>query len=164
MLCLIGRSRVVAALQLCSIIAVILLLAFSASAREKSIRKSDLPAPVQKAAEQQINGAKVLGYSTETENGQPEYEIQMMLNGHSRDVTFAPDGSVLELEEQVDLKDMPPAVRDGLQAKAGSGKITKVESLTRPGKLVAYEAQVHKAARRYEIQVGPDGNPLAHPE
>jgi uncharacterized membrane protein YkoI len=145
-------------------VAVMLLLALTAFAKEKHITKSDLPAPVQKAAEEQAQGAKVLGYSTETENGQREYEIEMMVNGHSRDVTFSPDGNVLESEEQVDPEALPPAVRDSLQAKAASGKITKVESLTKAGKVVAYEAQVHKAAKKYEVQVGPDGKPLAHPE
>ena len=140
------------------------LLVISVPAQEKRVTKSTLPAAVQKAAEEQTKGATVRGYSTEVVNGQREYEVETMLNGHSRDITFAPDGSMLELEEQVNLSDLPAAVRDGLQAKARSGKITKVESLTKNGKIVAYEADVRKAAKRYEVQVGPDGKTLAHPE
>jgi hypothetical protein len=86
------------------------------------------------------------------------------VNGHSRDITFAPDGNVLELEEQVDINELPSEAREGLKAKAGSGTITKVESLTKRGKLVAYEAKVRKAAKSHEIQVGPDGKSLARPE
>ena len=56
------------------------------------------------------------------------------------------------------------ASRAGLLQLAGSGKITKVESLTKRGAIVAYEAQVRTGAKRSEIQVGPDGKPLAHPE
>jgi hypothetical protein len=55
-------------------------------------------------------------------------------------------------------------VRTGLRQLAGSGKITIVESVTKRGTLVAYEAQVRNGAKRSEIQVGPDGKPLAHPE
>jgi len=49
-------------------------------------------------------------------------------------------------------------------AKAGDGKILKVESLTKNEKLVAYEAKVKTAGKILEIQVGPDGKPLDHEE
>jgi len=55
-------------------------------------------------------------------------------------------------------------VKDGLQAKAGAGKIIKVESLTKHDQLVAYEAKVQTDGKKKEIQVGPDGQPLAHEE
>ena len=47
---------------------------------------------------------------------------------------------------------------------AAGGKIGKVESLTKQGKLVAYEAVVTAGTKHHEIQVGPDGKKLAHPE
>jgi hypothetical protein len=55
-------------------------------------------------------------------------------------------------------------VKAGLQAKAGEGKIVKVESLTKHDKIVAYEANVQSAGKTSEIQVGPDGQPLEHEE
>jgi RNA polymerase sigma factor (sigma-70 family) len=76
----------------------------------------------------------------------------------------APIGQIVEVEEQVVVDSLSPAVRDGLQAKAGKGKLVKVESLTKHGKLVAYEAQVVNDGKRSEVQVGPDGKPLAHEE
>jgi hypothetical protein len=39
-----------------------------------------------------------------------------------------------------------------------------VESLTKNGKLVAYEGHVKTGTRRSEIQVGPNGEKLAHPQ
>jgi len=90
--------------------------------------------------------------------------VEMTVNGHSRDVTFAADGTILEVEEQVAVQDLPAAVRRGLRQKAGSGRIRKIESLRKRGKIVAYEAEVIKSEERYEIQVGPDGKTLPHPE
>ena len=75
-----------------------------------------------------------------------------------------PDGKVTEIEEEVALTSLPDAVHKGLTDQAKGGKITKVESLTKDGKLVAYEAQVVTGKNRSEIQVGPDGKPLAHKE
>jgi hypothetical protein len=61
----------------------------------------------------------------------------MTVSGHSKDVSIAPDGRVLEVEEEVALNTLSPQVRKGLEAKAAGGKIKKVESLTKNGKIVA---------------------------
>src|SRR5260370_18082450 len=138
------------------------LVVAQAGAQEKQLRKSDLPPAVQKTAEAQSQGATIQGYSSEIADGKLEYEVSMTVNGHSRYVSIAPDGSVLEIEAEAALADLPPTVRPGLHAKAGAGTITKVESITKHGTLVAYEAQVSTGGERSEIQVGPDGKPLAH--
>ncbi|HEV2487067.1 MAG TPA: hypothetical protein VGT08_16180 [Terracidiphilus sp.] len=139
-------------------------LAASAFATERKIAKSDLPPVVLKTAEQQSVGATVNGYSKDLENGKLEYEVQMTSNGHSKDVTIAPDGQLIEIEEQVMLSELPANVKAALQTKAGKGKITKVESLTKHGVLVAYEADVVIAGKHSEVQVGPNGQPLNHEE
>jgi hypothetical protein len=71
---------------------------------------------------------------------------------------------VIEIEEQVDLQAVPAEVRAALQAKAGEGRITKIESITKKDKLVAYEAQVVTDGKKSEVQVGPDGKPLDYEE
>ncbi len=134
------------------------------AAKDKQLKKSDLPTAVQKTADEQSKGATVRGYASEVEDGKLQYEVQLTVNGHSKDVSIAPNGNVLEIEEQVALDALPAPVREGLQKRAGAGQITKVESLTKHGTLVAYEAQVLTGKKRSEIQVGPDGKPLAHPE
>jgi hypothetical protein len=131
---------------------------------EKKISASDLPPAVQKTAQEQSIGATVKGYSLDKENGQVEYEVEMTVNGHSKDVTIAPDGSVVEVEEQVQMGALPTSVQSALKDKAGNGTITKVESITKRGKIVAYEAAVKTASRHSEIQVGPNGESLAHEE
>jgi uncharacterized membrane protein YkoI len=135
-----------------------------AQEHEKKLKRSDLPAAVQKTADQESQGATVRGYSSETDDGQLVYEVALRVHGHNKDVSIAADGSVLEAEEEVALDSLPAPVRDGLRQLAGRGRITKVESLTKHGTLVAYEAQVRTGTKRSEVQVGPNGKPLAHPE
>ena len=141
-----------------------LLLAGTASAQEKKIKRSDLPPAVEKTVAAQSEGATIRGFSTEKEKGQTLYEVEMTVNGHSKDITMGADGSIVEIEEQVALDSLSPEVKAGLQAKAGKGKILKVESLTKKDKLVAYEAQVEINGKKSEVQVGPDGKPLDHEE
>ena len=141
-------------------------LAFTAiaGAAEKQIKKADLPAAVQKTADEQSQGSTVRGYSKDREDGKLEYEVQMTSNGHSKDVTIAPDGQLMEVEEEVALDSLPSPVQAALQSKAAKGKIAKVESLTKHGSLVAYEAQVEHGGKHSEVQVGPKGETLKHEE
>jgi hypothetical protein len=147
-----------------AIAAGLLLLAGNASAQEKKIKRSDLPPAVEKTVAVQSAGATIRGFSTEKENGQTLYEAELTVNGHSKDISMTADGSIVEIEEQVSLDSLPAEVKAGLQVKAGTGKILKVESLTKKDKIVAYEAKVETNGKKTEVQVGPDGKPLDHEE
>lgn len=59
---------------------------------------------------------------------------------------------------------MPRKVQSALTAKASAAKITKVESLTKQNKLVAYEAATIRGTKKGEIQVGPDSAMLPQEE
>lgn len=135
-----------------------------AQEQENKIQRSALPPAVEKAVVRQSQGATIRGFSQEKENGQTFYEAELMVDGHSKDVLMDANGAVVEVEEQIATDSLSPAVRDGLQAKAGHGKIVKVETLTKKGKLVAYEAKVLTNGKRSEVQVGPEGKPLDHQE
>ena len=65
-----------------------LLLAGSASAQEKKIKRSDLPPAVEKTVAAQSVGATIRGFSTEKEKGQTLYEVEMTVSGHSKDVSM----------------------------------------------------------------------------
>ena len=134
------------------------------TAAEKKIQRSDLPPAVEKTVAEQGRGATIRGFTQETENGATYYEAELVVNGHSKDVLMDKDGKIVEVEEQVPIPDLPAAVREGLQEKAGQGKLTKVESIRKHDQLVAYEAQVLTGAKRSEVQVGPDGKSLDHEE
>jgi hypothetical protein len=140
------------------------LIAGSACAQENKIKRSDLPPAVLKTVAAQSAGATIKDFSTEKENGQTMYEAEMTIHGHSKDILIATDGSIAEIEQQVEFDSLSPEVKAGLQTKAGKGKILKVESLTKKDKLVAYEAKVDTAGKKSEVQVGPDGKPLDHEE
>ena len=140
------------------------MLTGAAFAQEKKINRSELPPAVEKTVVQQSNGATIRGFSEEKENGQTTYEVEMIVNGHSKDVQMDANGAVIGIEEQIDLETLPADVRAGLQAKAAEGNITKVESITKKDKLVAYEAQIVTGGKKSEVQVGPDGKPLDYEE
>ena len=131
---------------------------------EKKIDRSALPPAVEKTVQEQSQGMTIKGFALDHENGGTQYEVEMMLNGHSKDIEIAPDGTLLEVEEQVAIDSLPAEVQSSLGAKAAGAKITKVESLKKKDRLVAYEAATLKGSKKGEIQVGPHGETLAHEE
>jgi uncharacterized membrane protein YkoI len=131
---------------------------------ETRIQRNQLPAAVERTVATQSTGTIIKGFSREVEDGKTFYEVELTVQGRSRDVLMDSDGTVVEVEEQVVLDSLPPAVRTALESKAGQGQITSVESLTKKGQLVAYEAHVKAGSRRTEVQVGPNGETLDHEE
>jgi hypothetical protein len=135
-----------------------------AQAQEKKIKREDLPPAVEKTVAAQSKDATIKGFSSEVDEGKTLYEVELTVNGHGKDISMDKEGKIIEVEEEVAMDSLPPEVNAGLTKAAGSGTITKVESLVKGGKLVAYEADVKNGPKRSEVQVGPNGNKLAHEE
>ncbi|MDX6386057.1 MAG: hypothetical protein QOK48_3630 [Blastocatellia bacterium] len=144
---------------------VILLATCSVSvAQEKKLKREQLPPAVEKTVARESQGATINGFATEIENGKRLYEVELTVDGHSKDISMDKNGNILEVEAEVAMDSLPTAVQEGLRKAAGVGTIGKIESLTKRGKLVAYEAHVKTGTKRSEIQVGPNGEKLAHPQ
>jgi uncharacterized membrane protein YkoI len=145
-------------------VVVALALSATVSAQERKLKREELPPAVEKTVARESEGATINGFATEIEKGKRLYEVELTISGHSKDISMDKNGNIVEVEEQVSMDSLPSAVQNVLRKKAGAGTIGKIESLTRNGKLVAYEAHVKTGAKRSEIQVGPNGEKLAHPE
>jgi uncharacterized membrane protein YkoI len=141
-----------------------LALCATASAQERKLKREQLPAAVEKTVARESEGATINGFATEVEKGKRLYEVELTVSGHSKDISMDRNGNIVEVEEEVSMDSLPSAVQDALKTRAGAGTIGKIESLTKNGKLVAYEAQVKTGAKRSEIQVGPNGEKLARPQ
>ena len=148
----------------CLVSGCVMTLTLCAVASERKLERSALPAAVESTVKAQSQGATIKGFSTESEHGQKVYEAEMMVDGHTKDIQIAGDGTLNEIEEEVQFSALPSAVQSALTAKAAGAKIVKVESLTKQGKLVAYEAATLKGSKKGEVQVGPNGGKLAHAE
>src|SRR5258708_13583960 len=88
----------------------------AAQDQEKKIKRSDLPAAVEKTIAAQSAGATIKGFSQEKENGQIFYEAEMAGNGHTNDVLIDATGAVVEVEEEVALDALSPEVNAALLA------------------------------------------------
>ncbi len=135
-----------------------------AQAQEKKITRSQLPHAVEETVAKESEGATIKGFATEIEKGQKLYEVELTVNGRAKDILIDKNGNIVEIEEEVTMDSLSPAVQEALKKRAGNGTIGMIESLTKGGKLVAYEAHVRTGKKRSEIQVGPNGENLRRPE
>jgi uncharacterized cupredoxin-like copper-binding protein len=136
------------------------LAALSLGAADTKIKRSALPAPVQQALDQLSQGATIVGYSKEVENGKTLYEIEMKTGSLTKDVTLDETGKVVIVEQEVALDSLPDAVKNGITKAAGASKIVKVESITE-GDKVTYEASL-KSGKTKELVVGKDGELISN--
>lgn len=127
--------------------------------REWKVRMKNLPPEVQKTVTEQSQGAKIKGLSREIEQGKTFYEVELLVNGHTKDVLMDPSGAVVAIEEQVELAALPPAVKSAIEKQAGKRRILLVESVIKDGAVTYYEAHIKNRLRISEFKVRPDGQP-----
>jgi uncharacterized membrane protein YkoI len=147
------------------IAAIAFLISFSfANAQERKITRQQLPPAVEKTVAQESGGATIKGFAKEVEHGQTFYEASLNVGGRNKDILIDKNGRIVEVEEEVSMDSLPSTVQDALKKAAGTGNIVVIESLTKNGQLVEYEAHVKHGKKRAEIQVGPNGEKIKRPE
>jgi Putative beta-lactamase-inhibitor-like, PepSY-like len=143
-------------------VAVLLMLALSfgkcAVAAEHSVACSTLPPAVQQKSKLMLDGSVIHECVRDISKGKTTYELELLKDGRNKDVTFDPDGNVLEVEEQIDFASLPKLVAAAIQKEVGAGHLGKIESLTRGSTLIVYETTVTRNGKRREIAFRPDGS------
>jgi hypothetical protein len=125
-------------------------------AGEKKLTRKDLPAPVLTAFDKAYPKAVIKGLSKEDEDGKTTYEIESVDGKTHRDIAYASDGTVLEIEEVVAEAALPGAVTAAAHKEFPKGKILKAEKLTHQG-VTEYELVITVGKEKHELVFTPDG-------
>jgi hypothetical protein len=132
--------------------------AFAQAAKPRVLELKDLPASVQKTVQETLKGGAIKNIAKDKEDGIEQYEIESTLNGQSRDFNVAADGRLLVVEEATTLDAIPAAAKAAIEKKVAGGVVTTVETLSKPGKPLLYEAAYKDAkGKRHEVLVDADG-------
>ena len=127
----------------------------------KSIKQSNLPAAVQRTAEQQSAGATVTGYSTNKVDGVVTYRMELVAEGLTRGVVMDKDGTVLALEQEVAWAELPADIQKTFDSVKAKGELGPVSTVTENGSLVAYVAYLTTSRDRSLVRVKPKAGNLA---
>ena len=114
-----------------------------------------------------------LGKVEMEEEGITVYEAELNQNGQEIDVTIAPDGTLVAVESEVALKDIPQAVSQAIAREAPGAEIKGIEqeiiyAVVKLEKLsssqITYDAEVVLDGRKVDIKVATDGKILSKEE
>ena len=110
-------------------------------------------------------GAEIEKWSKETEKGVVLYDIEFTQQGHKFEADIRADGSVSNWENEVQLQDVPAAVRQTIHTKFPGATVRTIlaSNAVRDGKdeLEGYEVVLAtKDGKEVEITVAPDGKVL----
>jgi len=151
------KTRIVFGISFLIVISLICVSNAGAQRKETFVNKKDLPSAVRTTVQKQSETGRLRGLVKEEENGQVFYEAEIKVNGHTRDVLIDQNGQVVEIEEEINSASLPPIVKTSIEQNAKKWKVGKVESITKNGEIVAYEAHLRNGNQLKEIKVGTDG-------
>ena len=137
------------------------ILAVGAVAQEKkgrSLQLKDLPAAVQKTVKDNLKGGEIKNIGKEKEDGVEQYEVESLLDGKSRDFNVDAQGNLLLVEVATTIDAIPAAAKDRILKKVADGKLAVVETFTKTGQPMMYEASyTDKKGKKRQVLVKADG-------
>ena len=149
-------------MRIATVLLAIFVLGGSTQAQEKKgkgLKLKDLPATVQKTVQANLKGGEIKSISKEKEDGVEQYEVETMLNGKTRDFDVDSKGTLLVMEEGTTVDAIPAAAKTGILKKVGDGKLGTIETFTKPGQPMMYEASyTDKKGKKHEVLVKADGS------
>src|SRR5262245_204745 len=92
-----------------------LVLAAGSWAGEGKVPLDKLPKKVVAAVKAKFPGARMVGASTEKEEGKTVYEVTLKHKGRNVDVTLETDGTIVSVEKEIRHKELPKVVRSALE-------------------------------------------------
>jgi uncharacterized membrane protein YkoI len=142
--------------------------------KEEKLKISQIPAAVVEAIKSNCTGCSIDKATREIENGVTIYDIEFKRG--QGEIAIAEDGSVIDRETIVQLKDVPAAALDAIKKGASGGKIKQVAKgeiraelkdgqITKLGSpKYVYEAELVKGDQVAEIEVTSEGQVIEAPE
>jgi uncharacterized membrane protein YkoI len=139
-----------------------LLVLAGARADEEKVPLEKLPKAVTDAVKAKFPDAKLVGASTEKEDGKTVYEVAITNKGQKIDVTVTPEGKIVTVEAEIPAKNLPKAVAEALEKKYPGATIKKAEEISKDDKISKYEALIVTADKKtLEVCFDPSGKFLS---
>jgi uncharacterized membrane protein YkoI len=134
-------------------------------AKAEKIPLDKVPKAVKAAIEDRFPGAEVTSVEKETEDGKVVYDVELKHKGRKYEMDIQENGTVIEIEKEVALKDVPAAVIKTLEAKYPKATIQEVMEVNKvKGKQETpdhYEVTLVTAdKKKMEVEISLDGSKI----
>ena|SRR5438552_14500331 len=98
----------------------------SAAAAQEKVDADKLPQKVKDALKARFPGYMVTQATKELENGQVIYDIEMTVGGKKHEMDCKEDGTIVDIQNEIDAKDLPAAALNAIKAKYPGSTIKEV--------------------------------------
>jgi len=110
-----------------SLTAALLLLASIVRAEEdKKVPLDKVPKAVKEAIDGRFPGADISGIEKENEDGKVVYDVELKHKGRKYEMDIQEDGTIVEIEKEIAMKDVTEAVTKGVVEKFPKATIKEV--------------------------------------
>jgi hypothetical protein len=152
-------------LRLVTAAALVLGLASIAAAQDEKVPPDKLPQKVAATVKAKFPGAIITTATKTLENGEVIYDIEMTKSGRKHEIDLRADGSIVNFENEIAVKDLPRAVVDAVNASHPKSTIKEVMEVmvVKGGKdtIEEYEVVIVTADKKeIELAVSPDGKTI----
>jgi len=125
---------------------------------EQKITMEQVPAAAMEAAKAKANGVEFTAVSMDDEEGTKTYELSgKMQNGMMLEIDVLEDGTVEEVEEEVEMTAVPDAVKAALETNLKGFKPAMAEKSTRAD-MVVYEFEGAHGGKEIDVEIHEDGS------
>lgn len=129
-------------------------------AGEEKVALDKVPAKAQEALKKLAGTAAITEVAKESEDGVDVFEAKWTIDGRLHEAAVAADGTLVDTEEQMDVKDIPDAVRKAAAAQFPGIDTDKV-TYTKTVKII-YEAEAKIDGKDREVKISPTGEVKKH--
>ena len=134
----------------------LLVVAPGAQADEEEIPLKDVPRAVIDAVKAKFPDAKMKKAVKEEEDGRTVYELSFTHEDKDYEIEAKADGTIVAVEKQIAVSDLPEAVVKGVKAKYPDAKIEEAKEVT-AGLKVTYEVEI-ETAKKKELEITLDAS------
>jgi uncharacterized membrane protein YkoI len=141
-------------------------------AATKKVSFDELPDAVKKTVRERAGSNRIEDTERGTLDGRVVYEVAFKSEGKHNELRVAEDGLVVQqiagtqirFPGSLTVEEVPPRVRQAIQAQVGSGEVNDIDKKTVDGKTV-YEVGFKKESggAQHEIQIAEDGTVIGEP-
>jgi uncharacterized membrane protein YkoI len=146
----------------CALAALVALAAVRAEEKAEKIAPDKLPQKIKDAVNGRFPGAEITSAEKEKADGKVVYDIELKHKGRKYEMDILEDGTIIEIEKEVDLKDVPKPVLQAVEDKYPKSKVLEVMEVNKvmgkEEKPVNYEITIETAdKKKIELIVSLDG-------
>ncbi len=140
-----------------------LALAVVARAEDKAekVPLDKVPKAIMDAIKGRFPKAELTSVEKEKEDGKVVYDVELKENGRKYEMDIAEDGTIIEIEKEVPLKDVPAAITKAIEGKYPKATIKEVMEVNKvkgkEEKPDHYEVTIEVDKKSKEVVVSLDG-------